>query len=228
MKEQIYTIPLNDAFAENDGCPFCKLFSDIEKKEIDRITGAAMMEPNVRIETNEHGFCFKHFEMISNNGKRHPTALIIQSHLEEITSNIKKKKGTNLSKYVDNLNNDCYICKRLNNIKASIFKNFFFLYKNDDNFVKKFDSQTQICFPHFSSLLKYAETELSKKEAAAFSEKLSKKILNNISVLQNDIDWFCKKFDYRYKDEDWKNSRDSIERTILALTGETPTKKQQT
>ena len=52
-----------------------------------------MMEPNVRVETNERGFCFRHFEMIANNGKRHPTALIIQSHLEEITSSIKKKKG---------------------------------------------------------------------------------------------------------------------------------------
>ena len=25
---------------------------------------------------------------------------------------------------------------------------------------------------------------------------------------------FCKKFDYRYKDEDWKNSKDSVERAV--------------
>lgn len=227
MKEHIYTIPLNDIFSENDGCPFCRLLSDIQKNEIDRITGAAMMEPNIRVETNRHGFCFKHFEMIANNGKRHPTALIIQSHLEEITTNIKNKKGASLLKYLDEINRDCYICGRINDIKDSLFKNFFYIYKNDDNFVKKYNSQTELCFPHAAELLKYAESELSKKEFVKFSEEAAGKIIEELSELQGDIDWFCKKFDYRFKDEDWKNSKDSIERTIKTLTGKTPGKKFQ-
>lgn len=228
MKEQIYTIPLNDAFSKNDGCSLCRLFNELETNEIDRITGAAMMEPNVRVETNERGFCFRHFEMIANNGKRHPTALIIQSHLEEITSSIKKKKGiAALKKYIEKLDNDCYICNRLNNIETSIIKNFFYLYSNDENFVKKVDAQSSICFPHAKLLLKFAETELHKKETSTFCDKLSEKLLGEIEILQKDINWFCKKFDYRYKDEDWKNSKDSIERTILTLTGQYPKKDSE-
>lgn len=224
MKEHIYTIPLNDAFSKNDGCAFCRLFATLEKNEVKRITGAAMMEPGVRVETNEHGFCFRHFKMIANSGKRHPTALIIQSHLEEITKNLSRKKGKALTEYVKNLNSDCYICNRLDDTKSAIMRNFFYLIKNDEKFAEKFEEQSNICFPHAESMLKFAESELSKKEAAAFAENAAKKLLGEISVLQEDIDWFCKKFDYRYRDEDWKNSRDSIERTVIALTGQNPSR----
>ena len=35
--------------------------------------------------------------------------------------------------------------------------------------------------------------------------------------LNEDISWFCKKFDYRYEDEPWKNSKDAVERAIKFL-----------
>ena len=113
MKEHIYTIPINEAFEQDGGCPLCRLKKTLEENEIERITGAAMMEPSVRVKTNEQGFCFKHFEMIANNGKRHPAALILQSHLEEISAALQKKKGAALAKYIKELDGDGYICRRL-------------------------------------------------------------------------------------------------------------------
>jgi hypothetical protein len=35
--------------------------------------------------------------------------------------------------------------------------------------------------------------------------------------LRDDIDWFCKKFDYRYDSEPWYDSRDAVERAIKFL-----------
>ena len=32
--------------------------------------------------------------------------------------------------------------------------------------------------------------------------------------LQKDVSWFCKKFDYRYNEEPWYNSKDAVERAI--------------
>ena len=34
-----------------------------------------------------------------------------------------------------------------------------------------------------------------------------------------DVSWFCKKFDYRYEKEDWKNSKDAVERALDFLNG---------
>ena len=45
--EQIYTIPVNEAFDAADGCPFCALWRKLEENELDLILGASMMEPDV-------------------------------------------------------------------------------------------------------------------------------------------------------------------------------------
>ena len=61
VAEQIYTIPINEAFDqaladEKPDCPFCKLWSMLEKNALEAVMGAAMMEPDVRIETNRRAF----------------------------------------------------------------------------------------------------------------------------------------------------------------------------
>ena len=38
--------------------------------------------------------------------------------------------------------------------------------------------------------------------------------------VEEDIDWFIQKFDYRFKDEPWKNSKDALQRTILKVSSE--------
>ena len=35
--------------------------------------------------------------------------------------------------------------------------------------------------------------------------------------LREDVSWFCKKFDYRYDQEPWYNSKDAVERAIIFL-----------
>lgn len=54
--EQIYTIPVNEAFEAGAadpscGCPICALYRKLEEDELDLILGASMMEPDVRIRT---------------------------------------------------------------------------------------------------------------------------------------------------------------------------------
>ncbi|MGN0395989.1 MAG: DUF6062 family protein [Coprococcus sp.] len=37
----------------------------------------------------------------------------------------------------------------------------------------------------------------------------------NMERINDDISWFIDKFDYRYKNEPWKNSKDAIPRGII-------------
>ena len=53
MKETIVTIPINDLFAPKCGCPLCRMESMLEEQYVEFITGDAMMEPSVRVETNK-------------------------------------------------------------------------------------------------------------------------------------------------------------------------------
>ncbi|MBQ4316768.1 MAG: hypothetical protein IJC20_00830 [Clostridia bacterium] len=82
MKEHIYTIPVTEAFSENkDRCPFCALLEKLERDELDIILGASMMEPDVRSETNEKGFCKKNYEKMFDMKNRLGLALMLESHL---------------------------------------------------------------------------------------------------------------------------------------------------
>ena len=69
MTEKIYTIPINEQFDicsadKSEGCPICRLYNDLENNELELILGAAMMEPDTRIKTNEKGFCIEHYQMM--------------------------------------------------------------------------------------------------------------------------------------------------------------------
>ena len=38
-----------------------------------------------------------------------------------------------------------------------------------------------------------------------------------LETLTEDVSWFCKKFDYRYDEEPWYNSKDAVERAVKFL-----------
>jgi hypothetical protein len=50
MKEHIHTMPIYDAFGGKDGCPFCLLFSKMEKMKLESVLdGECAMDPGVRL-----------------------------------------------------------------------------------------------------------------------------------------------------------------------------------
>ena len=50
MKEQIYTIPVNEVYDTDCECPLCELEKKLEKETLDYARGAAMMDPEFRME----------------------------------------------------------------------------------------------------------------------------------------------------------------------------------
>ena len=222
MKEHIYTIPLNEHFSKLEGCPLCGLFDMMERNEIETVTGASMMEPDVRIKTNEYGFCERHFSQMLLVGKKLPVALILESHINEIYKDINRKKGDVQAKRLKTLEGDCYVCRRINGNMDSVFSNLFYLYRNDANFRDLFAKQKFFCLPHYRELIEYGAKILPKKDFAAFFEIAESIEMRYLETLHGDIDWFCRKFDYRFAKEDWKNSKDAIERTVYTLTGHMP------
>lgn len=84
MKESIYTIPVTEAFEVKCECPICELESRFEKESVDYYLGPSLMEPENRIETNETGFCARHFELMYNTqANRLGLGLILETYLQE-------------------------------------------------------------------------------------------------------------------------------------------------
>ena len=55
MKEQLYTIPLNDAVNAGDECPFCFIERSVEQDLLDFVlgSGSSYMEADIREMTDK-------------------------------------------------------------------------------------------------------------------------------------------------------------------------------
>lgn len=226
MAEKIYTIPVNEAFDKKDGCPFCTLYDMLCEREFEILMGGAMMEPDVRIATNKQGFCKKHFDGLLGLQKRLQVGLILESHFSEQIRPLLEggflAKPSLVASKVRAAAKDCYICTRVGEKLSKMFDTAVYLYETDIEFRKKVTAQPFFCLNHYGRFVSEASSGLPKKLFSQFYSDISALEKAYAEELNGDVSWYCKKFDYRYKDEDWKNSKDSIERSIRFLCGSEP------
>ena len=223
--EQIYTIPVNEAFeASRDdhsiGCPLCALYRMLEENELDIILGASMMEPDIRIVTNKTGFCKTHYDMMFVRKNRLGMALTLESHLDELRKDISDgligKPGEKALKRIGKLEDDCYVCGRIEHNFSRMLSTIVFLWETDPEFREKYAAQPYFCLPHYRRLLETSRSQ-SKKYASAFAKETARIVEGYFDELKEDVSWFCKKFDYRYDAEPWYNSKDAVERAMKFL-----------
>lgn len=231
MKEQLYTIPVTDAFQADCECPLCKMKEELEKNAIEYTLGPSYMEDDNRAMTDESGFCEKHIQALYSQKNRLGLALILSTHLAKTRKDlknlstqapssgkalfVKKNEHTSLGEYVDKLNHNCFICNRVNQTFERYINTIFQMYKKDADFPNKIKNAKGFCTYHYGALFDQASEYLSKEQLQNFIQDINNVYFSNMERMQEDIDWFINKFDYRYQNEPWKNSKDALPRAIL-------------
>ena len=248
MRYHIDTIPVWDAMKLDGECLMCALERKTELGEAERYLGASVMEPDVRVKVNDRGFCRKHHAMLFSMSNRLGHALMLESHTIEIREKLAKisaslnKSAAQLknSGIADKLNgknkaattdiqkqaqavaemaDSCLMCETIEENMNRYMHTFFHLYQNDTEFRSRFEKSKGLCLPHLGKLLETATQELGAKELGQFVETVARLEQENMDRIQEDISWFIKKFDYRYENESWKNSKDAVERTVNKARG---------
>lgn len=230
MKEQLFTIPVNDAFRTDCECPVCKLYADLEKESIDFVMGPSYMEDDIRMETNEIGFCSNHVRQMYQYQNRLGLALMLHTHMKrtnEMIENLSskgststkglfaKKEGDELSEYLAKLENSCYVCNRMERIFDRYLETILYCYEKDSAFRDVFQSGKGFCTSHYAALREAARKKWSGAKLENFLTDLNKSYLENMKRVTDDLEWFTDKFDYRNADAPWKNSRDALPRSII-------------
>ena len=228
--EQIFTIPVNEEFdaCRDDralGCPFCRLYRRLQRDELDIILGASMMEPDIRIKTNEEGFCGKHYGMMLVRKRMLGMGLILESHLAEVKKRLdgpvilgdKRAAAVNA---LGKLECDCYVCSRIDKNLNAMIATASYLWESDSNdFRRRFAGAPYFCLPHYRALIDYSSKKMNKRIFRDFYDVAHGIEEKYIDELTGDVSWFCKKFDYRYDEEPWYNSKDSVPRAVKFLSG---------
>lgn len=235
MKEHIHTIPVLEALKEPGNCAFCAMKKKLEDGAIRFIMGPAYMEDDVRMKTNKTGFCKKHMDAMYEAGNRLGLALMLHTHVMELGRSMDSIPGLNtkpsffaqsgdlylskLVEYLEKTNNLCYICEYVDSTFERYVETFFMLWSKGGPEAQLINSQKGYCLPHFRVVLMQA-AKLGGKKRSRFMEEILPVWLKHIKQLEEDLDWFTQKFDYRNKDADWKNSKDALPRAVAILGGE--------
>ena len=227
--EQIYTIPVNEAFDKvsadpSCGCPLCVLYRKLQEDELDIILGASMMEPDIRIKTNEQGFCLDHYGKMLVRKRMLGMGLMLESHLESVKERITpatllNRRAAAVSA-LSELEQSCYICGRIKKNLGMMTATTVYLWETDTQFREKFSRVGYFCLPHYRAMIELASKKMHKKIFPDFYDEAQRIEQEYIDSLGKDVSWFCKKFDYRYDAEPWYNSKDSVQRAIKFLSGE--------
>lgn len=228
MKEHIYTIPLNEAMDAGCDCPLCRLEQQMEDDAVSYCLGGAMMEPDFRTKSNLLGYCKPHYQKMLAAAKRLPLALILQTHLQHQTQQLSRasggvlpKSGKDVLKLCEKMKEQetaCVVCARVEKHLADAADNFVALWQREADFRKKVENSSGVCLPHLSLLLCVAAKNLNKADLSAFSKALYGVTLSAMEKAAANIDWFCKKFDYRFADQPWNGAEDAPERAIGLLS----------
>jgi hypothetical protein len=236
MAERIFTIPINEAFDLyedlNSGCPLCRLRDRLEEQTLSYTLGAAMMEPDVRIEMNRAGFCNSHFKSLYSLKNKLALGLILESHLDEVRKSFdmeasngrkplfgsRKPGQADSADETERFSKSCFICSKIHNTEVRYYSNTVFLWESDVKFREKLRNQPYFCISHFSGLLKYAKTVLKTENYTELYSAMTAIENRYFERLRSDVSSFCVSFDHRNIDKPLtEDEKMSIEHAMKVL-----------
>lgn len=247
MRYHIDTIPVWDAIKIKEECPLCALRRMVEMTDVDRFLGGSVMEPDTRVRVNDRGFCQRHHVLLYAQQNRLGHALMVHTHLKETEDRankifasatqgaaaaaglpvMKRMMGKGGGKEalreaadaLDKLTGTCILCDSINDNIGRYAYTLLHLYGHDSEFKKAFEESKGLCLQDAALLLRMAADKLGAKEQAEFAATVEKLMRENMKRVEDEVEWFTLKFDYRNADKPWNNSRDALERAVTKLRG---------
>ena len=232
MKEVLYDIPVNDIFSKPCECPICAMKKKLDDDEVTFAMGPSYMEDDIRLTTDEIGFCSHHMQMMFDFENRLGLGLILNTHMQKTIAHIErlqkkgratagglfsKKTNSALYEYTQKTAHSCFLCNRIHNIFERYLVTTLYLYEKDMEFRKKFKQSKGFCLEHYGILFEMAPKYLSGKVLEDFTNDLNRVFLDNFKRMQEEVSWFVDKFDYRNADKPWGTSKDALPRAMTKV-----------
>lgn len=210
-------VRLYDEFEKKEKCALCRSIEKFEFQVLNAISSDLVMDldffPKFGV---EYTFCDYHLSKMEDTRDKLGIAIMLKKLVKlEIKrlekGDIENKGGKFFIK--KSSNKKCFVCEKVN---LEAMKNDLEitvdLWKSIESFRENFRNQEYFCYKHGRLLLETAKLMLSKKEFDTFKQELIDVQLKYSKSLEDDLEWFINKFDYRYVNEPWKNAKDSIYR----------------
>jgi hypothetical protein len=223
-----------DALRQPGGCAFCAMHKKLTDDSIGFVMGPSYMEDDVRMETDRVGFCGTCLQAMYAAQNRLGLGLMLHTHVRRMMDDAEKIINTRmpaplfkkditgvlprLKAKLEKVDSSCYVCDKIKTTFERYIDTFFSLWAGGGEEARLVRSQESFCVPHFIRMLNHAE-KLGRGKRDKFLDEILPIWNKMMRELEGDLDWFTQKFDFRFKDEPWKNSKDALPRAIAALGG---------
>lgn len=221
MKQNLCTIPLSEVLEPKRGCPFCRMERMLEERLLEYILGPAMMEPDIRIRTNQEGFCPRHLEKMLARRNKLQTALLLETRLLELEKRLFTPSLEKAGRAGGEALESCFLCRELAEGVERLLATFFRQYDASLEFKALFRGQEYLCLPHYARLARTAARFLPKKAQKGFHEDLNALAGTRLRLLIQDVRRFTDLFDYQKREnKELSGAQDALERAFSFLAGE--------
>ncbi len=208
-----------DKRQETNELGFCKAhFEAMYNKQANRL-GLALMIDTFLQEKNSR--LKKLYESKARSLEKDASSGLVKN----ITGRLSSKQTdtdklvSELVSELDHIENSCAICSKLEHTMDRYIDVIFYLYFKEPDFREKFHSKKGFCLKHMKQLLTSTKKYLNASETAIFVKNLMEMQLLHLERIEKEVEWFTKKFDYRFNDAPWGNSKDAVIRSIQKIRG---------
>jgi hypothetical protein len=146
-------------------CPLCLLAEWAEETYLRSFQHSRVMEPNVRVKTNDTGFCPLHYRKLYEGENKLGLGLMVHTHLREKLPLIQEsleamragaaagRKGAGrleeAAASLENMHDTCFICDLLKLDLDRYAFTILYLWRKDAEFLSTFRSSRGFCLSHF-------------------------------------------------------------------------------
>jgi hypothetical protein len=208
----------------------------LESASLEYTLGPSYMEDDARAETDRTGFCAAHWEKLYAAQNRLGLSLITLTHVRHIIQVMDKRRNANpikrsgiFSKSTDppaplydglrGIESGCCICARVGESLNRYIDTMFSMWPKTPELHTRAEDCGGFCLTHFVTLLNQGPRKLNERGWREFLDAVYPIQRKSMETLEADLDWFIKKFDYRYADEPWGNSKDALPRALRTVGG---------
>jgi hypothetical protein len=208
-----------DKRQETNELGFCRVhFEAMYNKQVNRLGLALMIDTFLQ---EKNSAMKKLYESKAAALNKDAAAGLVKNLSNKLSSKQtdSEKLVAELVSQLDNIEKSCAICSKLERTMDRYIDVVFYLYFKEPEFREKFHSKKGFCLKHLKLLLSSTKKYLNANETAVFTKNLMEIQLANMERIEKEVDWFTKKFDYRYNDAPWGNSKDAVIRSIQKIRG---------
>lgn len=226
---------MHDAYGAGGECPLCTLAARAEQALAASFGSSRGMEPAVRVQTNEKGFCPAHSALLHAGQGKLGLALVMHTHLVHSLPGLRSalegtreaaaagRKGEakldSLAADLEARRDSCYICDRLETELEHFAFTILYLWQKDPAFPATLKASRGFCLVHFLRMLSAARGTLQGDGLSRWLADVVPLMTAGLEKLEKDLHAFTQLHQGASGGLGSEEERTALSRAIQKLSG---------